>query len=43
MLLVTVGAGLSGNLVTGKGKLHQVKEQLEQPKILDAASSFNKF
>ena len=41
MLLGTLGASLLGNLLTGKGTMEQVKEQLEQVKIFNAAPSFN--
>ena len=50
MILGTLGASLSGNLLTGKekirageGRLEQVKVQLEQARIFNAASSFNIF
>ena len=43
MLLGTLGDSLLGNLLTGKAQLEQVKAQLEQTKIFNAALSFNKF
>ena len=39
MLLGTVGASLLGNLLTGKDK---IRAQLQQDKIFNAGSSFNK-
>ena len=36
MLLGTLGASLLGNLLTGKGRIRQVTEQLEQVKIFNA-------
>ena len=43
MLLGTLGDSLLGNLLTGKAQLEQVKAQLEQTKIFNAALSFHKF
>ena len=44
MVLGTLCASLLGNLLTGKGtmkaRLEQVKAQLEQDRIFNAASSF---
>ena len=46
MLLGTLGAGLLGSLLTGKGKIRagkgteQGKKQMEQVKNLNAAPSF---
>ena len=36
MLLGTLGASLLGNLLTGKGRIRQGTEQLEQVKIFNA-------
>ena len=36
MLLGTLGASLLGNLLTGKGRIRQGREQLEQVKIFNA-------
>ena len=36
MLLGTLGASLLGNLLTGKGRIRQGTEQLEQMKIFNA-------
>ena len=48
--LGTLGASLLGNMLTGKGtsrsgeaQLEQVKTQLEQDRVFNAASSFSKF
>ena len=51
MLLGTLGANLLGNLLTGKGKikpgdgehLELMKALLEQVRIFNVVSSFNKF
>ena len=51
MLLGTLGANLLGNILTGKGKikpgdgehLELMKTLLEQVRIFNVASSFNKF
>ena len=42
MLLGTLGASLLGHLLTGKGPI-QVQAQLEQARIFNATSSYNKF
>ena len=48
--LGTFGASLLGNMLTGKGtsrsgeaQIEQVKNQLEQDRVFNAASSFSKF
>ena len=41
MLMGTLGASLLGNLLKVKVQLEQVKEQLQQVKIFNAAPSFN--
>ena len=41
MLLGTLGAGLLGNLLTGKGTIRAGETQLEQHRIFNPASSFN--
>ena len=43
MSLGTLGASLLGNLLTGKNTTRAVKDKLEQARIINTASSFNKF
>ena len=43
MLLGALAASLLGSALTGKGVIRAVKAQLEQAKIFNDASSFNKF
>ena len=43
MSLGTLGASLLGNLLTGKNTTRAVKDKLEPARIINTASSFNKF
>ena len=50
MLVATLGLSLLGNMLAEKGvirvgeeQLEQMKEQIEQGRIFNAASSFNQF
>ena len=42
MLLATLGAGLLGNMLAGKGVIRAGKRQLEHARIFNSTSSFNK-